>query len=60
MRHVLLALFAVFCYTYAMTYPTIEPGYTARERDGMERLVADAVEPQDWLVMLTEKRSANH
>lgn len=55
MRHVFLALFAVFCYTYASNaVPT--KGYSDAERGGMDRLVADAVEPKDWLTQLTEDR----
>lgn len=40
MRYILLALFALFCYTTAMCYePESEHGYTSKEQAGMNKLV---------------------
>jgi hypothetical protein len=59
MRHVFLALFAIFCYTTAMCYEPDE-GYSREQRVAMDRLVADSIEPKDWLTELTEVKHGNH
>lgn len=53
-QHVFLALFAVFCYTYASNaVPT--KGYSEAERAAMNKLVAEAG-CEDWLCKLTERK----
>lgn len=54
--YIFLGWLMVFCYSYAANYP-VEGGYTAREMEKMDRLVAEAVEP-DWLTELSERSNA--